>query len=382
MIRTLYRIIRTKFDYILIEVFRLLCYLCPIKRNRITFINESYSCNPKYICLELLKRNQNYKIWWLSDYNLKELPLEVYKCKKTSFKAIYILSTSKIIIMNSKGDKIRFIKKKNQYVVQTWHGSFPLKLIEQEVENQLPLQYVENSKKDSKITDLFISNYADMTSLFKKSFWYNGEVLECGLPRNDIYFPIFKTDRELIYKKLNIETNKKIVLYAPTFRDNNDVSFYNLDCENIIKTLQQKTHKEWIVLVRLHPNVADSIIPIEYNDNVINASFYVDVQELNLISDILITDYSSIVFDFMLQFKPIFLYVPDEQIYINNCRGIRPLYFKLPFKKAYNNNELNIILNRENLNNSYSNSLYLSLNNKDDGFASKRVVDRLLAELK
>ena len=359
-------------NFVIKKIFSLL----PIDGHKISVINETFSCNPKYIILEIIKRNVNVQIFWLTDYKPLEFPNQVTVIKKSSIKAWYLLSTSKVIILNSKGDNLHFFKRKKQYVIQTWHGSFPLKYIEGEIEDMLPDWYVKNSKEDSKITNLIISNYPRMTTIFRNSFWYDGEIYECGLPRNDLYFRN-ENLKEKIRNKLHISHTKKIILYAPTFRDNGDTQCYNLEYKGLLKILKQKTRNEWTILVRMHPNVLmkENIFD---DENIIDVGSYVDIQELNLIADLLITDYSSIIFDFMIQAKPIVLYTPDEDNYIKKCRGLRPEYFMMPFKKYYNNIDLQRGLADINLENSYPCSYYKSLGNIDDGMASSRVVDKIL----
>ena len=128
-------------------------------------------------------------------------------------------------------------------------------------------------------------------------------------------------------------------MYAPTFRDNRKTDMYNLDFKQILKALNQKTGEEWIFIVRLHPNISTRDHIFSYSENIINGSRYSDPQELFLLSDFLITDYSSVMMDFGIMEKPVILYTPDLEEY-KKSRGIRPIFNQLPFPYAHTNAEL------------------------------------------
>ena len=213
--------------------------------------------------------------------------------------------------------------------------------------------------------------------MYRNAFWYDGEVLECGVPRNDLLFNNIKETSKKVKSFFNIESDKKIIMYAPTFRKDNNIEVYKFDYEKCVQEFNKRFSEKYVMLIRLHPNVFHKSTELNFNsDNVLNASFYPDMQELLVATDILITDYSSSMFDFMLTKKPCFIYASD----IRNYRDDRGFYFeleKLPFLISKSKEE--IIKNIEG----FDKEIYLDKVDKflkeqgcvDDGNASSRVVD-------
>ncbi|VEF49063.1 CDP-glycerol:poly(glycerophosphate) glycerophosphotransferase [Bacillus freudenreichii] len=324
----------------LIRVFN--CF--PIKSNKIflySYYGSQYGCNPKYITEYILQNTSKGKfdlVWAFNDISQFEHLTEIRKVKTMSLRYFYELCTSKVIITNFRTTDL-FIKRKNQYYIQTWHSSLRLKQIEKDAEASLPKKYVEMAKKDSEKCDLLISGCEYSTKIFRRAFWYDGEILESGTPSHDILFSSKKVKYQ-IYKKLEIPKKYKTILYAPTFRKNMDLSVYDLDYSALCGVLSEKLGGEWMVLIRLHPHLTNLANQMNSNKNTKNVTAYSDVQELIACSDLLVTDYSSVMFSYLLTKKPCFLYVPDLEEYLSYDRK---LYFNiadLPFKSAKTNQEL------------------------------------------
>ena len=311
----------------------------PIKKNRIlcsSYFGRGYSDNLKYICDELL--DENVEIFWIvkNDSEAKTLPDKIKPVKYGSFKSLYYIITSGIWLNNCRFDF--FYKKKEQFYIQTWHGGAQKK-IEADVEDKLPEWYVEMAKKDAKHTDLMISESSFMTKLYQDSFWYNGPVYECGYPRYDILMKDNLSIKTKVYEYYGLTLEKEIVLYAPTFRSDHSFDAYNIDFDRLLDALKKRFNKEFVVLVHLHPNVANIEGVIAYNEKVINSTFYPDTQELLASSAVLIGDYSSINYDFSITGKPVFRYANDLEKYKQD----RDLYFDFgdyPFPFATNNDDL------------------------------------------
>lgn len=366
-----------------ISAFSFFLKCLPVKKNKIIFNNfngKGYGDNPKYIAEELLKRRNNLDlVWMVNDLN-EVFPKGIRKVLASSKKASCELATSRIIICNVK-NALSFKKKKNQFYIQTWHGSFGLKYIEKDAKDKLPQNYLKVTIADSKNIDLMLSSSNWQTEEYKRAFWYDGEILEKGFPRNDILFNISKKRIEQIKRDLNIPFNKKILLYGPTFRDNSSLRAYNIDLKTIKEELEFKTKEEWVVLVRLHPNMHSYV-------NLFNGLFFIDVtsfpdgQEILAISDMLITDYSSNMIDFILMDRPVFLYASDIEEYKKE-RGLKPVYFKLPFALSQNNQEL-IDAIREFDKELYLKKLYEFRENYhsfDDGHSSMHIVNYIIDKI-
>lgn len=360
------------------KILVILCYLMrvfPLNNNRIlisSFSARSYSDNPKYIVEEMIRQNMHYDFIVVLRSFDKNIPKGVRYVKYNTLMYLYYVCTSKVWIDNTrKQDFIR--KRKNQFYLQTWHGAIALKKIEKDAIEVLNSKYIETARNDSKMIDLIISNSTFSDRLFKESFWYKGDIFKCGSPRNDVLFENAFHTEEKIKTKYNINKKRKLVLYAPTFRNHQDYSVYNFNIEKLLLTLKEKFNEEYVLLLRLHPNIKDKQIFAYNSHNIIDVSQYPDVSELMLVSDILITDYSSLMFEFGLASpKPVFLYSTDVDLYE------RGFYFKLddlPFDLAKSTDEL--LENIQNFNpqlyQKRVEQFYSDIDLLEDGKASSRI---------
>lgn len=357
--------------------------LFPMKKNKIvicSYFGKSYGDNGKYICEEIISQNLKWDIVWLVEKErLKnsQFPNKIRVVKYNSLAALYELSTAGVWIDNSR----KFShppKRKKQLYIQTWHGSVSLKRIEKDAEKSLSRFYIKSAKKDSKMADLLISNSKFSTELYKKSFWYKGEILECGTPRCDILIDNNYSDINKIKNRLGVSENVKLITYAPTFRKDGDTSVYNIQWKRILEILKGKFGGEWKVLVRLHPNISNKRDFMQYDSNIIDVTNYPDMYEVLKASEILITDYSSSMFEFSYSKKPVFLYTEDLESYIKD----RDFYFKidnLPYPIAKTNKELfDKIESFEYEEYSFELTKFLNkLQIKETGKASKAIVSKI-----
>lgn len=311
----------------------------PIKKNKIflfSYYGAQYGCSPKYITQYIIENFPEGKfdvVWEFNNLKSPEPLNGLRKVKTMSLKYFYELCTSKIVITNFRTTDL-FVKRKGQYYIQTWHSSLRLKQIEKDTEDTLPKHYIEMAKKDSIKCDLLLSGCKSSTNIFRRAFWYDGEIFEHGIPRNDIFFGKNLIKRESILNTINVSSDYKVILYAPTFRKDNSLEVYDLNYSKILKKIEDKFGGKWVFLVRLHPHLISKSSQLFNGENVIDVTSYDDIQELLSISNILISDYSSLMFDFTLTQRPCFLYIPDIDEYISNDRK---LYFnieELPFISA------------------------------------------------
>jgi len=358
----------------------------PIKKNKIFIQNyngKGYGDNPKYIIEEILRREFDFVLVWAVVPKLsKNFPQRVKTVRHKSIRAIYEEATAKIWIDNCR-KQLYVRKRKEQYYIQTWHGMVNFKKVEKDVEQNLSAYYVKHAKYDSILANLFLSDSKFSSQLYRSAFWYNGEILECGSPRDDILVK-YETNQNIkakVKQHFNIDINKKIILYAPTFRNNASIDIYDINYELILNSLQEQTNENWIFFIRLHPNVSEKSELISYKESIINATNYDDMQELMLTSDILITDYSDCMYEFALMNKPVFLYANDHEQYRKE-RGFYFDIFSMPFPCAVNNDELLQKIIHFDIAN-YLDSLGIFFNKVGiikNGDASSKVVNKILME--
>lgn len=365
-------------------------HLLPVNKCKIVVCNVwGFGDNAKYVTEELLNRKielvekenreNPFTIYFITNNPKSAYAPEGIKVLKTnSVKAIFALATGKVWVDNNRKESyIR--KRKGQYYIQTWHGGIALKKIEKDYEEQLGAKYVANAKRDSKMADLYVSNSSFCTNMYRNSFWYDGEILECGSPRNDILIQPNPVLMREVRNRLDIDQNVHIALYAPTYREGNNTKPYELDFHKLLHVLENKFSGNWIIAVRLHPLVSEQSSFINYDSQIINASHYRDIYELMAAADLLITDYSNIMFEFSFMKRPVLLYALDEAEYTND-RGFYFEYTDLPFLKGNTEEELfNHITNYNPEEDQEKVQKFLDiLTIYETGEASKQVVDRIL----
>lgn len=322
-------------------LFSILC-LCmrifPVQKNKILCCSvkgKRYGDNPMYLSDELLRRNKDYEIVWLLQDNVDvRLPDKVRRVRYALIPLAYELATAGVWI-DSNMKQYGTLKRKKQLYIQTWHGSYGLKKIGKDLEGKESLSFIDKTsmKYNAKIIDVYLSNSKRTSEIYRRAFWYDGEILEYGSPRNDILFEDAKAYQEKVRRHFGIP-GKRIALYAPTYRHHLQVGMLELDCARVRNALERRFGGEWAVLVRLHPNnIVDAARFMKYDELTLNATNYSIMQELLAAGDVLITDYSSCMFDFVTNGRACFLYAPDIEAY----KEERDTYFtldELPFPYA------------------------------------------------
>ena len=324
-----------------------ICAVTPIKQNRVVFSSyygRGYSDSPKAICEVLRQSGEELELLWLckDEAAAKSLPEGVRAVPTRGLKKIRALASAKVWVDNCR--KYENLKRKGQFYFQTWHG-FALKKIEQDAEAGLEPAYVAACKTDSAQCDAFFTGSGFMEKLYRSSFWYEGPVLRTGTPRNDMFYQDQAPLHARVCRALGLPEDRKLALYAPTFRGNHSVEAYRIDPETVRRKAAENFKGEWTVLIRLHSNVAEQSKGLfAYDgDTLVDATEYPDMQELLCAADLLITDYSSSMFDYALTGKPIVRFALDVEDY----RKDRDFYFPLeewPCPLARSNEELGEIL--------------------------------------
>lgn len=320
----------------------------PIVPNKIVFDNymgKGFGCNPKYVALKLLEKypGQFDIVWLATKKNNNGFPEGIRVVDYASRLAREEFATAKVWISNY--HKISFIKKgmykrPGQYYIQMWHGSLGIKKIENDVKGlTVNTSWLNMAKLNSYMTDYWISNSDFETAIYKRAFWDVENVLEYGHPRDDILLGDTSEARQKVAQTYGIE-GKKILFYAPTFREDYRLDCYQIDYLGLQKELAEKFGGEWAILVRLHPRVqkyASLVIP--KNDTIFDATNYQDIQELLAAADCMISDYSSCIFDYVLTHRPALIYAPDLEKY-NTERGFYYPLEETPFPIAHDNFQL------------------------------------------
>lgn len=330
-----------------IKAFLMFLELFPLK-NKILFISyygKGLECNPRYICQELLRRGCNYELYWAIS-NKKSRKGKDDRINFIRYKGLlfyFHLATSKMWISNVRLPYY-WPKSREQLYIQTWHSGIGLKKCESDVINHLSKVYVKHAMHDASITDLMISNSTWESELYRRAFWYKGEILECGLPREDIFAPDSeeaKISKCKVLEKYSLEEvqNLHLLLYVPTFRVDGSLKAYDIDYDRLVCALEKRWGGNWRIILRLHPNIQNKQTQITYGSKILNGSQYGEINDLIIASDVVISDYSSCMFDAMLAGKNVFLYASDISEYEND-RGMLFRFEELPFSLSTNNDEL------------------------------------------
>ncbi|HEF9358479.1 TPA: CDP-glycerol glycerophosphotransferase family protein, partial [Campylobacter coli] len=362
----------------LFKIFRFL----PLSKNKIVFIAHSasrFDCNPKAIFEELLQSNAQIKCIWILNKKFhkeyKDKYPMVFFVSPSSFKAFFHLSTCRVFINNQIHiyyKKMGFSKRPDQLYLQTWHGSFGMKCIN-------IVDEAEKVFQASQDMDYWITNSFFESEVYKKSLWAN-RVIEIGHARSDV---LFNSDyKGHVKEKYNLSKDSRLILYAPTKKE----QYSQLNCAEVVAKFSDKVLKifkqkypehTWYILIRRH--VYDKGILKYQNQNIIDAFDYPDIMELIKECDVLISDYSSIICDFALTYKPIFIYASDYDSFILTSKLYHD-YSKLPFGLAKNFNELeNCIANFDY--DTYKQELKEWLENVgciEDGKASKKISNLII----
>ena len=310
----------------------------------------------------------------------------VHFIKTNTYEYFEAAAASKVLFTNSLlGDKFYpFPVRKDQVVVETWHGSLGIKRFD-------PAHYNTNvtwpiaAARTGKLTTQIISNSSFEDGVFRETFWKETPILKYGHARNDIFFPQSEQLRSYLKQRFckdnGLSEDTKFALYAPTFRDDHNFAVYDLNAEQTLNALRKRFGGEWKLLLRYHDN--DKGGEAKKNTvkscDVIDVTKYPDMQSLLAFTDVGITDYSSWIYDYVLLRKPGFLFAMDRSKYDNE----RGFYFRLedtPFPVSTDSDELeeSILSFDEELFRKRVTEFLSDKGCMDDGDASVRIADQVM----
>ena len=367
-------------------LFRLM-WVLPVKKNKIVFAcfegDGGYGDNPKYIAEELHRRNEQLDLVWLTHDVMREFPSYIKVRKDNLWNTVFHLATAKVWIDNYR-KPYGTLKRKNQLYIQTWHATIGFKAVGLFRGDKFPEIARRVSEWDSNLADYIISNSEYCDKVYPKKLLYNGPTLRVGSPRLDILINSKQEHNVSMRKKLGIDMDEYVVLYAPTFRGGTQkgakkvyLEDFSIDFNRVAKTFEKKYEKKCRILLRVHPQVSAKldINDLYSKDGILDVSLMPDLSEIMTVADIVITDYSSCAFDAAFVGIPVLLYADDVKEYIDNRGEFMWQREELPFDIAENNDELeNNILAFDEEKYQKHVELFMSKNKvSEDGKASERL---------
>jgi len=350
---------------------------------------KSYGGQPKYIYEEMLKQGKAFRaIWVYQGKRLQNVPGTFKQVARGSDEYFRYLARAKYWVNN-----IRFTvtsKPEDTIYLQTWHGS-PLKRVGLDIEVSGPeAEAREHFLKESANWDYMLAQNEFSSKKFHKAFAVKGKMLPYGYPANDVFYREdvdFK--KESFHKEHNIPSDKKLILYAPTWRDDARIGegwSFSFDLELDLKKMREELGGEYHLLLRLHHLIADGLDISSCEDFVTDVSAIDDTANLLVVTDVLITDYSSIFFDFACSKRTMLFFMYDLEKYANELRGFYlDVHEDLPGPIIKDFNTLvEKLKNLEAVDEEYKDrmdSFYEEMCGEQDGKVAQRIVDEVFADI-
>ena len=355
-----------------------------------SFHGKQYSDNPRAIYEYMKAEKPDFDLVWSIDPNSVKLfdSFQVPYIKRDTLKWLFTFPRANYWVSNARLPNW-IMKPKDTVYLQTWHGT-PLKKLGFDIEEiYMPgtntEKYKDNFANESKNWDLLVSPNAYSTEIFKRAFRYDGDVVESGYPRNDALQNVSSGSINSIREKIGIPAEKKVILYAPTWRDDDFYKRgqYKFEFQFDLRRFKEQYGDNFVLLTRMHYLVAENFEFSRYEGFIYDVSNYPDIKDLYRISDLLITDYSSVFFDYSILNRPIIFFMYDLEKYRDQLRGF---YFDIeeeaPGPIAETEDELFAAIDRT-IDPSWQNPATFSTFQKkftawEDGQASKKVVAAMI----
>lgn len=368
----------------------------PLTKNTVLFDSfwGQYNDNPKYISEKLHAADPQIRIVWSVDEKKGHDRLPDYAEKVHIHSREYerLIYSANVVVDNMIGlncvggvpFKSRLLRalsrRRDQLCISTWHGTLLKRAGKDQRERRWLKDYISS-------TSYCLAGCRYFADILENSFFLHGRVRNYGTPRNDILFKR-DLDTDAIKEKLRLPKNKRVLLFAPTYRDHSVEwsglkQLKMLNISELLACAQKRWADEFVFVFRVHHSVlkeleSASILP-PYGDQVIDGNDGDDMAEYLACTDVLLTDYSGSLFDFALTGKPCFLFAPDREQYEEE-RGLYRDYDWLPYPKAYTHGGLlKEIQSFDEV--SYKRKLdqfLADIGNFEDGHAAERVVNDIL----
>lgn len=290
----------------------------PVSKKIFVFSSywgTKFDCNPRAMYEYIEARNEAKKLIWFVDKKSIEIDGQAKVVQNGTILYYYYLARAGFLFNNVNFPDI-YQKRSKAIEIQTMHGT-PLKTVGLDVRDAMNKRqrqkYINRSKRWDYLT--VPSDYVEEIS--KSAYQSDAKTLKSGYPRNDYLFNIDPEEINRLKIELKIPKKKKVILYAPTWRRRGPI-----DLPMNLERLNQVLGEEYVLLVKLHH--FNTLKPNKFidNKNIFDVGYFQDIRSLYALSDVMITDYSSTMFDFGIQGKPMIFYVYDYQSYIENDRGL------------------------------------------------------------
>lgn len=285
-----------------------------------SFLGKAYAGNPRYIYEVLRQLRPDLKCVW--SYNGEtRIPGDPQIVRRGSAEYFQLLAQAKYRVNN-----IRFPvcgKKDETVYLQTWHGT-PLKRLGYDIEVDGPEVAARDALyRESRSWSLLLSENPYSSMALSRAFRYDGQVLEAGYPLTDVLLEPFEEQSERL-QKLGLPTGRRFILYAPTWRDDQALGAWQhrFDLRLDLEQLSAGLPDDCVLLIKAHHLVSEQLDADSLPDNVRDMSWVEDINDLCVLASALITDYSSVLFDFAVTGRPMLFYCYDLEIYMGATRGL------------------------------------------------------------
>lgn len=312
--KKLYPLLQKSSKILQIAIYNIYIRIFKCKEKRILIASNTkkeLSGNLIYIYEELKKYDYDIRIMLINKASFLERA-------KYNLKLLYYVATSKYILIDDFFPLMYVLKiRKGTKFIQVWHALGAYKKVgysRKDIGNQ-------NSLTHKNYTDTIVSsksivkNYAEAFGISEQ------RVHPLGIPRTDLFFDnkAIEDKKEKLYKKYEILKGKRIILFAPTFRGKGRKSAHYPEEYINLNRMYENLNENDLLVIKLHPFIKNKLeIKEQHRKKIIDMTDYIDINDLLLVTDILITDYSSVIFDYSFMEKPIIFYVPDLEEYSNS----------------------------------------------------------------
>lgn len=375
---------------LLLSFYKLLTKILPIDHRIILFesnVGRNYTGNPKAIYEEMIRLglDRKYRCYFILEDIEMKIPGSAKLIKRNRLRYFYYFAIAGVWISDTRFPKY-IIKRQDTIYIQTWHGT-PLKKLALDLDavymsGETSLEdYKRNFYNNVQTWDYLLSQNNYSTEIFKKAFGFKKKILEIGYPRNDILYR--ENNKDEIYKikeRMGLPQDKRIVLYAPTWRDNEYYTngIYKFSSGLDFSLLMEQMKEDTVWLVKHHYLIMDRIDWSAYEGFIYTFDKSYDISLLYLVSDMMVTDYSSVMFDYSILKRPMLFYCYDLSEYKDTLRGFYFDFLKEAPGPVVQTTEALIESIKE-----YDYELYrenyeafiAKYNHADDGNASRKIIN-------